>query len=59
MNKCAGFDQSTNKCKNGFMRIHPVCWGGDSGCPTCGHAKSMPDCMNEDLPAHLIPVKHK
>ncbi|MNR08094.1 hypothetical protein D3C85_1242360 [compost metagenome] len=53
--KCSAYDEKENKCKNGFMRIHAVCWGGNAACTSCGSCTSKPDCMREDLPAHLIP----
>ena len=59
MSKCSDYDDKNNKCRNGFLRIHPVCWGGIAGCSYCKHITSVPDCLNEDLPEHLQPKEDK
>ncbi len=41
------------RCKSGFPRLHPVCWGGNPGCPTCGKVSTAPMCMQEEIPKHL------
>lgn len=51
---CSQYESGTNQCKSGFPRIHAVCWGGPSGCPTCGKNDSQPMCMKEELPPHLM-----
>ncbi len=50
---CSQYDTTLNRCQSGHVRIHPTCWGGDAGCPTCGTAGKPPMCMQDDLPAHL------
>lgn len=56
---CSAWNKEKGFCVNGFVRKTSVCWGGSLGCPTCGNIskESLPDCMKEDLPKHLIPVK--
>jgi hypothetical protein len=51
---CAEYDEKASRCKSGFPKIHSDCWGGTSGCPTCGNTDSKPMCMQEDMPSHLI-----
>ncbi len=41
------------RCKSGFPRLHPVCWGGNPGCPHCGKVSTAPMCMQEEIPKHL------
>ncbi len=50
---CSQYDAKTSSCKSGFPRIHTVCWGGNTGCPTCGNVSSQPMCMQDEFPKHL------
>lgn len=52
---CSDYDAATNSCKAGHVQLMPLCRGAqDHGCKNCGHINSIPQCLKEDPPAHLI-----
>jgi hypothetical protein len=51
---CVEYDPLNNRCISGFPVTHTICRGGPAGCHACGTPGTMPMCMREDLPAHLM-----
>lgn len=51
---CAEYDPQQHKCKSGFMVLHTICHGGPVGCHACGTIRTLPMCMREDVPSHLM-----
>lgn len=54
MNPCSQYSSERNECISGHIPIHAACWGGNTGCPACGKTDSLPPCMQEERPAHLV-----
>lgn len=52
--KCQSYNPNGQICKDGFIQ-KLICWG-NAQCFGCGRYSeaSLPNCMNEDPPAHFI-----
>ncbi len=51
---CVEYDAAAISCNSGFLVLHSICHGGPDGCHFCGAPGSMPMCLREDLPPHLM-----
>lgn len=51
---CISYSREGNVCADGFIQ-KPFC-RGYGGCHACGHVsdRSLPHCMNEDIPARWL-----
>lgn len=51
---CVEYDAAAIRCNSGFPVLHSICHGGPVGCHFCGVPGTMPMCLREDLPSHLM-----
>lgn len=54
--KCSNYIEGSLSCKSGFISNHPVCWGGRTGCVSCGSTENLgkPNCEKDHLPDHWV-----
>lgn len=51
---CSEYYSESDRCSSGFPVLHSICRGMPSGCHACGVPGTMPMCLREDLPPHLM-----